>query len=358
MDARFIKVWMVMACLLWLLAGTAAAQTQPRPAIAAAAVPEDHYPQQRVEFPGGVVSYANLVYSTINGYQPLKLDIYLPPPAVQGVRPVVMYIHGGGWSGGHSRQNGAFEDFPGVLASIAAKGYVVASVNYRLSGEAKFPAAEQDVKSAVRWLRTNADKYRIDKTRFLVWGGSAGGHLTALTATSCGIAELEPPAPPAGRGEAAAPAKPLESDCVQGAVTWYGIFDFAPLVQPAPQGQGQGQGARAGAPSSGGPGGFLGCQGPCSAEVVRLVSPVSFVDPKDPPMLLIHGVEDKTVAVKQSQDMYELLKKNGVKTELITIPGVGHSFVGPNIEATRDATHKELDATLAFIDATIGDKKK
>jgi len=73
-------------------------------------------------------------------------------------------------------------------------------------------------------------------------------------------------------------------------------------------------------------------------------------------MLLIHGAEDKTVSVEQSQDMYDLLKKNGVKAELIVIPGVARSFVGQNIEATRDATLKALDATLAFFDATIGDK--
>lgn len=347
-----MKSRMAMACLAVILAGGIPAPAQDRPPIAAAAVLEDHYPQQRVEFPGGVVGLPNLVYSTINGFQPLRLDIYLPPPAAKGARPVVVYIHGGGWSGGHSRHNGAFEDFPRVLASIAAKGYVVASVNYRLSGEAKFPAAEQDVKSAIRWLRANAEKYRIDKARFAVWGSSAGGHLAALAATSCGVAELEPPPPAAGRGQTAAPAKPPESDCVQAAVPWYGVFDFAPLVQQAPQAQG----ARAGAPRGGGPGGFLGCQGDCAPEVVRLVSPASLVDPKDPPMLLVHGAEDKTVAVKQSQDMYDLLKKNGVKAELIVIPGVGHSFIGQNIEATRDATLKALDATLAFLSATIGDK--
>lgn len=338
--------------LVVIMAGSLPAPAQDRPAIAAAAVLEDRYPQQRVEFPGGVTGLPNLVYSTISGFQPLRLDLYLPPPAAGDARPVVTYVHGGGWSGGHSRQNGAFEDFPGVLASIAARGYVVASVNYRLSGEAKFPAAAQDVKAAIRWLRANAGKYRIDKTRLAVWGSSAGGHLAALAATSCGVAELEPPVPQGGRGQAPAPAGLPESDCVQAAVAWYGVFDFAPLVQQ----MAAAQGARAGAPRGGGPGGFLGCQGDCPPEVVRLVSPVSFVDPKDPPMLLIHGAEDRTVAVKQSQDMYDLLKKKGVKAELIVIPGVGHSFVGQNIEATRDATLKALDATLAFFDAVIGDK--
>jgi acetyl esterase/lipase len=184
-----------------ILMSAAAVWAQQPPAIAAQAVLEDHYPPQQVNFAGGVVGLSNLVYSTPAGFRPLTLDLYLPPAAggAKTPKPLVIYIHGGGWSGGHSRNSGTFVDFPGVLASLAAKGYVVASLNYRLSGEAKFPAAEIDVKTAIRWLRTNAGKYGIDKTLIAVWGGSAGGHLAALTATTCGVAALEPPAPPGTR---------------------------------------------------------------------------------------------------------------------------------------------------------------
>src|SRR5205823_4090791 len=122
----------------------------------------------------------------------------------------------------------------GTASSLAARGYVVASVEYRLSSEARFPAAVQDLKAAIRWLRSQASTYGIDRNRGLVWGASAGGQLAALAATSCGVAALEPPvaAPPTAepRGAAgsrtAATPMPTESDCVQGAVTWYGIFDF------------------------------------------------------------------------------------------------------------------------------------
>jgi acetyl esterase/lipase len=93
----------------------------------------------------------DLVYSTLSGFRPLTLDLYVPANPVSGGAPVIIYVHGGGWMSGHTRHSGAFENWPGVLASLAGRGYVVASLNYRLSSEAPSPAAEQDVKSAVRW---------------------------------------------------------------------------------------------------------------------------------------------------------------------------------------------------------------
>ena len=157
------------------------------------------------------------------GFRPLTLDLYLPASQVRGGAPVIIYVHGGGWTSGHTRHSGAFENWPGVLASLAGRGYVVASLNYRLSGEAPSPAAAQDVKSAVRWLRGNATRFGVDKRRIGISGGSAGGQLAALAGTSCGVAALEPPV--------ADEKAPLESDCVQAVVAWYGVFDVAPLVK-------------------------------------------------------------------------------------------------------------------------------
>jgi len=101
---------------------------------------------------------------------------------------------------------------------IASRGYVVTSINYRLGGEAPFPAAIQDVKAAIRWLRAHSGEYGIDKDKFLVWGASAGGHLAALAGTSCGAKELEPVDLP---DELA-----TESDCVEATIGWYGIYDL------------------------------------------------------------------------------------------------------------------------------------
>jgi acetyl esterase/lipase len=187
-------------------------------AVSAQVVLGDSYPPRHIEFAGGVTGFPDLVYQTLPGFRPLHLGLYRPEPGSdKTLHPFVVYVHGGGWSSGHTRQAGAFTSWPDVLAALAARGYVVASVEYRLSGEAPFPAAEQDVKAAIRWLRSQASTYQIDRTRGLIWGASAGGQLAALAATSCGVAALEPVGAPA------------ESDCVQGAVSWYGVFDFSRL---------------------------------------------------------------------------------------------------------------------------------
>jgi hypothetical protein len=146
----------LVSCLC--LAATAAAA---QPQISDKVVTEDRYPQRRVTFAGGVTGLPDLTYATINGYRRLTLDLYLPPGPMSGARPVVIYIHGGGWSGGSPRNAGTFEDWPEILASFAARGYVTASIEYRFSAEAPFPAALQDTKAAIRWLRANAAKYGI-----------------------------------------------------------------------------------------------------------------------------------------------------------------------------------------------------
>src|SRR5579864_4138694 len=112
----------------------------------------DHYPTRHTQFPKGVTGISDVTYQMLPGFRPLTLDLYLPSGR-QSLHPLVLYIHGGGWTTGHSRQSGAFDDFPEVLAALAARGYTVASLNYRLSGEAPFPAAIQDVKAAIKFVR-------------------------------------------------------------------------------------------------------------------------------------------------------------------------------------------------------------
>src|SRR2546421_8629522 len=218
MTLRRAAVWGSAAIGVVLLAAQSAAAeagtgSSPAADVGARAVPEDPYPQRRIAFPAGVVGSPDLVYSTIAGFRPLRLDLYLPPAGrAAAPRPFVVYVHGGGWLNGHTRQSGAFQNWPNVLASLAARGYVVASVEYRLSSEARFPAAVQDLKAAIRWLRSQASIYGIDRNRGLVWGASAGGPLAALAAASSGGAALGPPpaAPPTpgARGAAGAPAGP------------------------------------------------------------------------------------------------------------------------------------------------------
>ncbi len=301
----------------------------------------DHYPPRRSEFPAGVIGFADVTYAIIPGFRPLTLDVYLAPQsrAGPGGSPLVLYIHGGGWSNGHARQSGAFDDWPRVLASLAARGYVVASLNYRLSGEAPFPAAIQDVKSAIRYLRAHARQYGIDPARALVWGGSAGGHLAALAAATCGVKELEPASPPQATPESAAVAR--QSDCVQGAVTWYGVFDLGAMAGPSP--------GVSPAPIAK----FLGCNGACPPEKLQNASPQHFIKAGMPPFLLIHGAADKTVDPQQSKRFRDAVEAAGGRISLIMIPDVEHSFIGQTPEATRAASLLALKRSFEFIDATF-----
>ncbi|WP_068078514.1 alpha/beta hydrolase, partial [Novosphingobium lentum] len=229
--------------------------------------------------------------------------------------------------GGHTRQSAALANFPAVLASLAAEGFTVASLEYRLSSEAKFPAQLQDAKAALRFLGDHAVKYRIDPARVGVWGGSAGGHLTALTALTCHDTTLDPAA-----------AKDV---CATAAVTWYGVFDFAAL-NAARNGGGDGADAK-----------LLGCTGACTPGQYASVSPVTYIDPKDPPFLLIHGTEDKTVPVSQSHVAEARLRAAGVPVEAIYIPGVDHSFIGTTPAQTRAATMQAVNATFDFLHARL-----
>lgn len=311
----------LLACLPAML--TAAPGNRVFPT-AAAPVLADNFPSPPVAFPDGVMAHRDVVYQTIPGYRPQIVDIYVPK--TPGPHPLILYIHGGGWMGGHTRHSGALSDFPKVLASLAAEGFTVASLEYRLSGEARYPAALQDSNAALRFLRANAAQYRIDPRRVGVWGGSAGGHLTALTATTCGNTTLDPAS--------------AQDGCVQAAVTWYGVFDFAGM-SATPDGNSAGKR-------------LLGCEKDCTAQQIASVSPVTYIDAKDPPFLLIHGNEDKTVPVAQSHLGEAALRQAGVPVEAIYIPDVDHSFIGKTPQATRDATLKAVNATFDFFHAKLG----
>lgn len=304
----------------------------------------DHYPARRLGFPLGVTGLADVTYEILPGFRPLTLDVYMAPaPAKTGsVHPLVLYIHGGGWTTGHSRQSGAFDDWPKVLASLAARGYVVASLNYRLSSEAPFPAAIQDVKAAIKFLRANAAEYGVDVHKAIVWGGSAGGHLAALAATSCGEEALEPVAPsPALSGS---DTIEQQSDCVQGAVTWYGVFDMAALRGTHASGDALPPNVAH----------FLNCSsGQCATETLQLASPQHFVNSGTPPFLLVHGAADQTVDPVQSVRFAAAMKAAGAPVDLLMIPGVDHSFIGTTIESTRSASLEALQRTFEFIDATL-----
>jgi acetyl esterase/lipase len=328
----------IVVGLAVLLAGWTA-QAAPLPAtpeIAARIVRKDlAYPRIEVAFPGGVTGLPDVVYSSPDGYRPLKLDLYLPPMAFKdrGPRPVVVYIHGGGWLAGSGRLNGAFVDWPRVLASLATKGYVVAAISFRQSSEAPFPAAVQDVKTAIQWLRGSAELYNIDKRRFMTWGVSSGGQLAALAGVSCGAANLN------------SLWGPAESDCVQGAVGWYGVFDFPALYAAFPM-------------ESPTTNPYFGCPQTCTAQHLRAPSPTAYVDRYDPPILLVHGDRDPVVPISQARMFDAALTAAGAKSRLIEVPGAAHAWLSASPEATRDNSLKALRLTFDFFDEIIGDPPK
>ena len=321
------------------------------------AVGADSLSTVKVGFPDGVVGFPDVTYETLPGYRPLKLDLFLPPEsfAAAGPRPLIVYIHGGGWMGGGPRRSAAYRDWPKVLAAIAARGYVVASVSYRFSREAPFPAAIQDVKAAIRWLRTRAGTYHIDPARAAIWGQSAGGHLAALAGVTCGVTALEPGArivPGTANVETApstAAGADTASDCVQAVVGWFGVYDFSALPK------------RTGPPPGMPPGPsadnlFLGCPaGDCTDEQRKRASPVAYVSRSAPPFLLMHGSNDHTVPEAQTEEFDAALRAAGVRVRKIVVPGVDHSWIGATPAATREASKMALREAIDFIEAEIGD---
>lgn len=359
---RFGRSRLAGLAALVALAATAGAQAAPTGFSRAVlgsiptstqAVLGDHYPAVRVPFPNGVIGYPNLTYASIPGFRPLHLDLY-DPPGRRSPHPLIVYLHGGGWAFGQPRQSGAFSNWPDVMALIASRGYVVASVEYRLSSEAPFPAAIQDVKAAVRWLRANARQFGIDPRHVGVWGGSAGGHLAALDAVTCTVGALSPsvaggPTAAPGIGQAKiAPAGP-DGDCVQAFATWYGVFDFnrpVPSEQRAPKADSLVNR-------------FLGCpRGNCTPEQRAVASPSTYVQAGEPPALLIVGSADTVVGPQQSRDFARLLRSKGDQAQLLIIPGVNHSFIGKTPGATRAASLEALQKTLQFFEATLGPGRK
>lgn len=353
----------VLTAIALSVPALAAAQLpSPLPVISAGNARVDHYPAHTANFLNGVQGVPSVIYWQQIGYRALTLDLYLPPGSVPRPAtgfPLVVFIHGGGWLGGDAHKSSPFADFPGVLASLSARGYVVASIEYRLSSEARFPAQIQDVKAAIRWLRINASKYGIDPARAMTWGVSAGGYLAGLAAVSCNAADLEPKQ--TGKAYAAVPvadsvtSSSNVSDCVQGAVTWFGVFDMATIDDQAKEDKAMSRDA-ADAPEWQ----LLGCFGnsKCDPKRIAAASPVTYVDRNSSPMLLIVGSGDTLVPYHQTLEMAEKLKSAGIRHELIVLPGINHSFIGKTPEQTRDANLKVLDATFRFIDRTIGSASK
>jgi acetyl esterase/lipase len=298
----------------------------------------DQLPAARIRI-GNVTVTPDITCSTLPGYRPILLDLYRPDGGT--ARPLVIYLHGGSWTEGSKRATGHFSDFPGLLAGLAQRGFVVASLDYRLSSEARYPAAINDIKAAIRYLRANAKRYGIDPDRIAVWGASAGAHLAAMAAFTGDDLDFEQPGM----------ANAEQSDRVQAFVGWYGPYDLGSMFR-------QNVSASGASPEQTGPLGFFGCsaQG-CPPGVIEQASPVTHVDAGDPPTLLIHGTSDTTVPAEQSRKLNERLLASGVSTTLILIEGVRHDWVGNDHQATIAASGQAVTATFDWLEQTMLKKR-
>jgi acetyl esterase/lipase len=329
-----------------LLAGVPAAGAAGMPVtaeVAGVTTRADVFPRASVTFPDGVLASPDVEYSNLNGFRPLLLDIYRQAAGGDGrPRPLVIYVHGGGWRHGDSRTTGAFTDFPRVLASLAARGYVVASIEYRLTGEARYPAAVRDVSSAIAYLRLHAKEWGIDPARIVLWGASAGGYLAAMSATTCNDPRFGPLLSTGrmSRRQAAAASAPRVSDCVQAVVSWYGLFDLTPLAA----GTGSNPAITAVVRD------FLGCRAGSCSGLARRASPLGGVSPRTPPMLLLAGTADTEVPCEQTVAMAAALRRAHAPVEMHLIEGANHGWIAHDPAATRRASLEALRRTFEFID--------
>lgn len=246
------------------------------------------------QLPDNVELKPDVVYGK-GGGRDLKLDLFLPKET-SAPRPAIVFIHGGGWQGGTRR---AFYRQAAYFASV--RGYVGACIEYRLSGEAQFPAAVEDSKCAVRWLRANAKTYGADPERIAACGGSAGGHLAAMLGVTDKKAGLE------GTG-----GHPDYSSRVNLVVDFNGPADLETVSK----------GTKAKDPVTK----FLGASSQERGEIYWKASPLTYVDKDSPPFLFLHGTADDTVPIDQSRTMLKKLRAAGVKAEIFEAEGAGHGF--------------------------------
>lgn len=261
----------------------------------------------------------NLEFAAPNG-KPLLLDLYLPIDAGKPI-PVIVWLHGGGWRIGDRKLG------PDFRIRFAERGFAMASIEYRLSGEDIFPAQIHDVKAAIRWLRSAANDYGFDSGHIGLWGSSAGGHLAALAGTT-GAGTLED----LEQGWAE-----FSSD-IQAVVDGYGPTDFLQMdaysnsevavsVDPesvqlhptrhhndmdSPESQ------------------LLGAPIHSVPHLVWEANPISYIKNNLPPFLIMHGLSDSAVPVHQSELLYDALTAQGNEATLCLIEGLGHAFFNRN----------------------------
>ncbi|MBC7846030.1 MAG: alpha/beta hydrolase [Flavobacterium sp.] len=257
--------------------------------LASMAQTEDAIVPKPVVFPAGYVAKLDEVYTKVNGWDG-RTDLYINPTASKPT-PVIINIHGGAWRAGTKESQGGFNTF-------FKAGFAVANMEYRLSGQAKAPAAVEDTRCMLIYLIKNAKELNIDPNKIVIMGGSAGGHLALMGGLLANDNRFDTNCPG------------VENVKVAAIIDKYGITDVSDWTF--------GPESKSSSPKL-----WLG-DNVKNEAFIKSVSPIYYVNKNSPPIFIVHGDSDPTVPYQQSVDLYKKLQKLGVKSEFITVPGGLH----------------------------------
>lgn len=261
--------------------------------------------------------HKDVVYAEVDG-KALGLDLYVPRPAA----PLVVYVHGGAWRAGTKAD--------GVPQFLVDAGFAVASLDFRQSTDAPFPANVHDIKAGIRFLRANAGEYGYDAEKILITGASSGAHLALLVGVTNGHPELE----------GSVGSHPEASSDVQAILSYFAATDLTTILSLSTP---FGVGLREPALKL-----LLGDLPEQKPELAQLASPVYHVDANDPPLLLLHGDRDPQMPVNQSLQMLGAYEEKGLDVDFIPVHGAAHG--GPQFNEP-----KYVEPAVAFAKRTIGD---
>lgn len=249
-------------------------------------------------------AYKDVTYTTTAGKQ--KLDLYLP--SGNGPFPLIINIHGGGFKFGDKSM------MPTTLFdALLNDGYAIASIDYRLSGDAIFPAAVLDAKAAVRYLRANAAKYKINPNKIVAYGESAGGHIASMLGTTGDVAEFDD----ASLGNTGVSSR------VQAVINHYGPTDFAKMDEQA-KAQGCGSSDQTHNAANSFESAFLGAAVQTVPELVKKANPITYISKDDPPFLVQKGDKDCTVPIESTKMLSDALKAANQDVRFDLLAGAGH----------------------------------
>jgi len=280
--------------------------------------------------PAPTPTESDIAYADTSSAQ--TLDLWLPEGTDEPV-PLVVWIHGGAFKLGDKSMVG------GTVQPLLDAGYAVASLNYRLSGEAVFPAGPQDVKAAVRFLRANADEYGLNPDQFAAWGGSAGGNLAALLGTT-GDQDTVLDDPALGNADT--------SSAMQAVVDWFGPTDFLQMDTQAASGEGGCTAPEQHDPASSPESEYLGAPIQTVPDDADAANPITYIATADelPPFQIAHGDADCNVPFQQSEILADAIEAAGGEVTLTILPGATHA--DPQFDAT------QVEPAIAFLDETFG----